>query len=376
MHTRYIMQAEQGKRLLLISFTLLFTSCILTSSMQAQVQILSDSSAIRIIRKGIDLTYNMQFSEAQVTFSQLEKLYPGHPVHLLIKGIMLYWENYPLRPSIPEGEEFERLLFQCIDGCERLKKDDPRADILLTNISARGMLLLYYTDNDMSRRVISIAPGTYHFLKRTFDYTSVSADFYAFTGLYKYYREKYPEIHPIYKPIAALFPHGNKEQGIKELEISATKSIFMRADSYSFLTWIFNNFEKDYSKATAYISTLSELYPKNFSFSITYMKNLLMSQRYDDAERLYNSFSEKVTNPFMLGQILVLNGLIQERKYKNLKLARDYYERGLTTLAGFGPVAREFSGLGYMGLSRICEAEGDQQGMRKNRRKAEEISGS
>jgi len=339
---------------------------------QLKAQILRDSVASRIIRQGVDNTYNFHFAEAHKAAAELSRLYPGHPVNQLYQAVIVYWENYPLRPDTNEGDAFEKLLDNCIKNCEDSKNEDIKAEILLINISARGMLLLYYTDNDQSRRVISIAPSTYRHMRRCFDYTSVSPDFYFFTGLYKYYREKYPEVHPIYKPLAALFPRGNIKEGLSEIEISAKKSIFLKADSYSFLTFIYSNFEKNFPAAISYIKNLSEFYPRNYSFSVMYMKNLVLSSRYDDGEKLYSSFNQKVTNPYMSGQAEVLEGLIQEKKYHNLKKARELYESGLSKIERYGVVGREYTSLGYLGLSRICESEGDAQGMRKNRRKAEE----
>ena len=179
-------------------------------------------------------------------------------------------------------------------------------------------------------------------------------------------------MHPIYKPLAALFRRGNIKEGLSEIEISAKKSIFLKADSYSFLTFIYSNFEKNFPTAISYIKNLSEFYPRNYSFSVMYMKNLVLSSRYDDGEKLYSSFNQKVTNPYMSGQAEVLEGLIQEKKYHNLKKARELYESGLSKIERYGVVGREYTSLGYLGLSRICESEGDAQGMRKNRRKAEE----
>ena len=337
-------------------------------------QILKDTTAMRLIRKGIDYTYNLQFSEAKKNADEMIRLYPDHPVNHLIKGILIYWENYPIIPNSSAGNSFEETLQKCIVLCEENKNTKREAEILLANLSARGMLLLFYSDNNQTRKVIGLASGTYRLIRRSFSYTSVSPDFYFFTGLYNYYREVYPQFHPIYKPIASLFPRGNKEEGLKDLEISAHKSLFLKADSYSFLCWIYLNFEKDFPGSINYIKTLSELYPANKSFSMTYLENLLKMKQYDQAEHLMQSVTVNMKNPYMLAQIDIMNGMLQELKYRNYSQARADYNSGIIKLSDFGAYANQFTAFGYYGISRICSAEGDQQGMRKNLRKAKDLS--
>ncbi|HVN57465.1 MAG TPA: hypothetical protein VMT63_04155 [Bacteroidales bacterium] len=368
------MSTEYLKRKIFCTNLVLIFSGLFTFSLRAQI--FTDTTVMRCIRKGIDYTYNMQFEDADKVFSIVSLKYPDSPVNLLIKGVRTYWENYPMMPNSATAASFEEMLRQCINKCEADKRSELNPEILLTNLSARGMLLLYFTDNGLSRRVISIAPSTYRFLRHSFAFTSVSPDFYFFTGLYNYYREAYPEIHPIYRPIASFFPKGNKALGIRELEISASRSTFLKADSYSFLTWIYTNFEKNFPTAIEFNTRVAELYPSNYTFTITLIKNLFAARRLDEGEKLINSLNDKIKNPFMLAQVQILNGNLREMKYKDLKSARALYEKGISGLSVYGFVGNEFSSIGYFGQSRICESEGDQQGMRKNKRKAEELSGN
>jgi tetratricopeptide (TPR) repeat protein len=374
MHFHRYMLTFQNKRrafssILILTFTIFVSTHVIS-------QILSDTAVMRSIRKGIDFTYGMHFTEARSAFATVARQYPDHPVNLLISSVLLYWENYPLLPGSEPARLFEESLRKCIDKCQAEKKDEMNPELVLTNVSARGMLLLYYTDNGQSRKVISIAPGTYKYMKRSFGFTSVSPDFYFYTGLYNYYREAYPEAHPIYKPIASLFPRGDKKRGIAELEISAAKSTFLKADSYTFLTWIFTNFEKDFPAAIEYNRKVVELYPANYEYAAVLIKNLIAAKRYDEADKYIVNISQKNRNPFISAQLQVLQGLIQEFKTGKKDQARKYYENGLSGLASYGYIGNEFSSLACYGLSRISEAEGDQQASRKFRRKADDLSGN
>ena len=51
------------------------------------------------------------------------------------------------------------------------------------------------------------------------------------------------------KPVLVFFPHGNKKLGLQQLKIAADSSIFLAAESMTFLVGIYQDFEKDPAKA-------------------------------------------------------------------------------------------------------------------------------
>jgi hypothetical protein len=253
-------------------------------------QILKDPSSEMLIKKSIDYIYNYQFNEARASCNIISIQFPGHPVVYLLKGMITYWENFPFLSNLPSSVIFESDLRKCIELCEKQPDQIDESEYLLTNLCARGLLLLFYTDNDLSMEVIHLALGTYHYIRRSFEFTAVHTDFYYFTGIYNYYRKVYPETYPIYKPLAALIPKGDKEQGIKELCKAAVSSIVLRAESLIFLSDIYQRFEGDYQQATYYGKALSELYPGNMEYKEQYIRNLLLIKHYDEAERIISSF--------------------------------------------------------------------------------------
>ena len=250
---------------------LLFLS---TSSIYAQI--LQDSATLRLVKKDIDYIYNLQFEEARETYAKIIAAYPEHPIVFLIRGMMTYWENYPLMNKTSAQTSFEGDMRQCIKLSE--EKTDPvyEAEYLMANLCARGFLLLFYSDNDLVMEVIPLATSTYKYMMRSFDFTSVCSDLYYFTGVYNYYREAYPNIYPVYKSLVFPFPKGDMITGLRELQISATQSVALRAESYVVLSWILLNFEKRYTEALYYSKTLHELYPENPLYVAIYLKNLLL----------------------------------------------------------------------------------------------------
>jgi hypothetical protein len=332
--------------------------CLSTSSLYSQF--LNDSTSINLIRKGIDNVYNFQFDKADKVSEELGKLYPGQPVVYLFKGMVTYWENYPLITTSPARKSFEEEMRKCIELCEKNKNASVQMETLLVNLCARGLLLLFYTDNYLSLDVFPLATSTYQDIRRSFDFTSYYSDFSFFTGVYNYYREAYPEAYPVYKPLAFPFPKGSKVKGLEELQIASNNSIFLKAEAFSFLSAIFLSFENNYQQATYFSKSLHMLYPDNPEYLGAYIKNMLLIKRYDEAEMEMLSSNTSQNNSFFQAQMSIFNGILQEKKYHDIKKAQLFYSKGITDLSLFGSYGNEYAAYAYFGLSRISEINGDK----------------
>lgn len=346
--------------------------CVSTASSKAQV--LRDTATLDMIKKCVDHTYNFQSGEAKILFNKISQRYPGHPVLNLLNAMRTYWESYPLITSSQSRSAFEKDLRSCIELCEKKHNNSDEAEFLLINLCARGMLLLFYADNDLSMEVIPLAGSTYQYIRKAFDYPDLYPDFAFFTGLYNYYREAYPEAHPVYKALAFMFPKGNKAKGLKELQKAAKNSIVLKAESSSFLSGIFISFENDYDSATTFSKSLHDLYPSNLQYLADYIKNMLLVKQYDEAERLITEADKKITNNFCRAELSVFNGIIQEKKYRNYEKAREYYFDGASEISLFGDYGNDIKSFAYFGLSRLCDDKSEKHLKRTYRKKAMDLS--
>jgi hypothetical protein len=350
---------------------LVFSLCVTTG---AQAQILRDTSTLNLMCKGVDYIYNLQFTRAREVYAKVKQAYPEHPMTYVFKGLITYWENYPLIPSSHARDSYEKDMKHAIALCEKKTHPDNEAEYLLSNVGARGMLLLFYADNDLSMDVFAWASSTYQLIKQTFGFTKTYADFYFFTGLYNYYRETYPESHPVYKSLAFLFPKGDKEKGLQELQIASKNAIVLKAEAFSFLTGIYISFENNYQQAYFYSKSLHELYPGNMQYLAIYIKNLLLVKRYGEAESLIKSSRSVFPNPYYQAQLCILDGILYEKRYHDLKQAQSYYTKGIRDIAPYGGFGSEFAAYGYFGLSRISDTRGDKHLKKQYRKQAMDLA--
>ena len=343
---------------------------MISGTSPTEAQILQDTTTLRLVKKDIDYIYNLQFRDARELYTEIINDYPEHPVGYLLKGMMTYWENYPLLNTSPARTSFEEDLRQCIRVSEKNTNPEHEAEYLLANLCARGFLLMYYSDNNIVMEVIPLATSSYKYMRRSFDFTSSCSDLYYFTGVYNYYIEAYPKAYPVYKPLTLMFPSGDIEAGLNQLNTASVSSVVLRAEAFFILTYIYENFENDYYKAYKYSGTLHETYPQNLRFITSYIKNLLFLKRYEEADKLIESQLAESPNQYFQAQIFIFKGILKEKRDFDNEVAEQFYNKGIRNLTQFGNYGDEYAAYGYFGLSRISEAKGERQAGRLYRKEA------
>jgi hypothetical protein len=178
--------------------------------------------------------------------------------------------------------------------------------------------------------------------------------------VYNYYIVAYPKAYPVYKPLTLMFPSGDMQAGLDQLNTASINSIALRAESAYILTYIYVNFENDYSLAYKYSRSLHEHYPENLRYMAVYLKNILLLKRYDEAEKLIDSLGTGRSNKYFQAQISIFKGILSEKKYLDNKAAQQYYNKGILDISLFGDYGNEYAAYGYFGLSRISGADGEK----------------
>lgn len=351
----------------------LFLLLIFFSSLVAEGQVLKDSESLEIVKKTVDHIYNMRFQEASEISAGIDTKYPGHPVHLLLNGLIIYWREYPLLSDSKFTSEFEKLMFGCIEECEKPGNEDD-AEFLLTNLCARGSLLGFYAGADLHSKAFSLGRSTYRLLRKSFRYQEEFPDFNFFTGLYNYYREAYPEAHPLYKPVFSLFPSGNKQMGLEDLQKAFNGSIFLKAEAATFLSSINKFFENDYEKSNHYSEVIFNYYPGNIVYLLNCIEDQLLTKQYDEAEELLAHRLTRTENVYFQAQLTVLNGILSEKKYNDSDKAEKLYLQGIETLSEFSSYGKQYMAFANYGLSRISASRNDNHYQRVYRRRANDLT--
>jgi hypothetical protein len=350
----------------------IFVVYLITRSILTDAQVLNDTASLNLVKKTVDQIYNMRFSDATETTNLLGSIYPEHPVVFLLRGMITYWEGYPLLSGSEKSREFEKQIRLCIKRSDEYEPEN-EAEFLLTNLCARGSLLAFYTGNELPSKAFSLGRTTYRYLRRAFKFTDTFPDFLFFTGLYNYYREAYAEAHPVYRPFMGFFPRGDRDKGMQELRTAFRKSIFLKAEASTFLSSNYKYFENDFANATYFSKLIFNEFPGNIVYRINSIEDLLLVQEYDDAQALISSASPGTINRYYQAQIMILNAVLAE-KSKDLNRAEEGYRNGIKIISEFRNYGDQYSAYAYFGLSRISALRNDNHNQRVYRRKALDLT--
>jgi hypothetical protein len=115
------------------------------------------------------------------------------------------------------------------------------------------------------------------------------------------------------------------------------------------------------------------LYPHNPHYLGSYIKNLLLIKRYDEAEKIILS-SDDLSNPFFQAQLTIFKGIIQEKKYRDADQAKEFYIYGIRHIAAYREFGNEYASYAYFGLSRISDMDGDIPNKKNYRKLAEKLA--
>jgi len=343
-----------------IKLIVLFTLIFMTPKFASPKDFWEDKNMLDSIKIGIHCTYNFEFDKAEIIFKKANVEYPNHPAVLMCEALILYWKYYPLQPNTETGNKFESLLLESLSESKQILQERPNHQ--LANFIAmmpRMMLLGYYADNGLPIKAIPHLSIAYKSVRRGFGFYQKTPEFYFSTGLYNYYREAYPEANPFYKPIVYLFPEGNKETGLKDLYKCWQTSGFIGAEALYFVSYIYINFEANYSEGVKYGCELNGKYPNNPLFAELYIQLLLLNKQYNEAEVVVNDIKSKMgLSDYFKITLSVYDAIIIEHNKTNLNLAENTYQSVVESMRKFGNYSRRYSAYAYFGLSRINKTKG------------------
>lgn len=351
---------------------LLFTVFVLSS----KALVFEDQKMAAKIKLGVDYAYNYEFDKAYEIYDTLVKVYPRHPARFLYRAMLIYWEEFPIVPESFAHKDFENNLTHAISISESwLEKDEDNHVAVFYSLIGRLMLMQFYADNGISNRVIPHITKTYRHAMKGIDNKEVLSEFYFSTGIYNYYREAYPEAHPIYKPLVFFFPKGNKVKGIDQLEFCWENAVFTSPEAMSFLAYIHLYFEHDYYSGINYTRELRERFPNNLHYISYHIQMLLLKGNYRKAMLeidLMRNRANDDTYYILLAE--VYSGIIQEKEFKNYKKAEKHHLRAINLSEEFGDFINTPLSYSYFSLSRIYANKELSDKAKDYRKKAKDIA--
>lgn len=333
----------------------------------AQVRLLPSHPLLSEIEPAVRLIYNYRFDTALVLISRIEQEIPDHPAVPLLKALWQYHNNFPLITGTAETDQYMALCSEAVNRC-RVYLDNNPDDLegVSFDMLARAMINLVYVDNGETMKVALGASALYRQVAKGFHLMDQFSEFYFTTGLYNYYREAYPVAHPVYKPVASLFPKGSKKTGLEQLKYAASHCIFLRAEALFYLSLIYLNYEDQPQLAAMLTSRLMALYPDNAYYLGVHIEMLFINSHFEEADALIAKLAQAGRkNSFHRMKYLIFRGIYEDRVLHRPESAKKYLEAGIRLTGQFNRYDESVRTMAYFALSRVYRQTGEQSKAQK-----------
>jgi hypothetical protein len=252
------------------------------------------------ITETVNALYNFEFEKAERGFKVMEYQYPDHPLPYFLQGLSTWWK---IAPDI-ENKRFDDLFLKqmdvVIDKAKKILDKEPdnkeAAFFLAGAYGFQGRLL---SERKSWTRATFAGKNALKYLNLSRGEEELNPELLLGDALFNYFSVWIPENYPILKPVVALFPKGNKELGLKQLEDVAQNAFYARVEAQYFLFRLYASDEKQPYKALAITDYLHSKFPNNPYFHRSYARHLYTVGRIveskEHSEEILRRIEEKWT---------------------------------------------------------------------------------
>jgi tetratricopeptide (TPR) repeat protein len=244
------------------------------------------------ILKGIDLIYDHRFDDAEDLFERVIARHPDKPVGYFYLA-MVSWSRLASGFWSPDiVQEFKDRIDRTIDMAEALagKKMAGSYDFFYLGgaLGFKGRFEL------MKGNWVSsffLATDAIDALKRCLEMDPDNKDVLLGIGTFDYYTAR---LSGVLKFLTYLLLHkGNKEEGLKKLNIAANEAIYSATESKSLLLHVYLFLEQDFDNALIVSSELAKKYPENPRFKFFQGVSCIRLKMYPKYEETVNELRQR-----------------------------------------------------------------------------------
>lgn len=269
----------------------------------------------QLLREGLNQMYSYNLQEAGKAFDELVRLFPEHPIGYMHKAEVVWWQALRDNKNPKLEADFERFTGLAVDKGQTLLKQNPRDFYALLYVAAAyGNRTRYniYINKSYYRAMRSGTKG-YDFVGPAHALRPDYVDCLIGTGAYNYFAGSIPTLLRIFTWM--FTPSGDRNQGIRQLEVAARKGEYGQVAAKTVLLGIYYN-EKRFDDYQRLISELIEQFPTNPVF-VTWLADFhIRRERLEEGSQRLAMLLDKT-----------------ELAGSSLCLAQVHYERGRVSLA-------------------------------------------
>lgn len=323
-------------------------------------QLFNDKDRLALVKRTVDFIYNVEEDSALQYIDSVEMQLPNHPVVPMLRGMKILWENIPLVTVDSIFRKFRFQMSEVIRLSGRMdgeRQEHPEA--IFFEMAARGLLAEYYADDDQYMKAVNEASKTYQLLKLGFDLQEEVPEFLFTSGLYNYFRERYPERYPVYRSFVWLFRSGDIEKGLEQLREASEVTVISKVEATVYLAYIYLRYEYKPMKAQHYLANLQRQYPNNYYITAKLLESYADGKNFENADRTTIGLLLASDRPYYQLAGKAFNGLYHEKMLNDQEAALRFYKEAISAGSGILGHGEYYRSLTYLGMGRIYYSQGD-----------------
>lgn len=236
------------------------------------------------VTKAINSMYDFDFPTAERDFAVIMYQYPNHPLPDFLMALGYWWRIEVDVTNTRFDNIFIQYLERANDKAEELLDQDPtNKEAAFFLAAGYGFMGRLYSERKSWTKATFAGRNALKYMEMSRGEEEFNPELLLGDALFNYFSVWIPENYPLLRPVVALFPKGNKQLGLQQLETVASNAFYTRVEAMYFLFRLYASEEKKPYEALRISEYLHGKFPNNPYFHRSYSRHLYSVGRWTES---------------------------------------------------------------------------------------------
>lgn len=237
------------------------------------------------ITEAVNSLYDFDFEVAERGFKLMAYNYPEHPLPYFLMGLSQWWKIAPDTGNQDYDDVFFGYMQETIGKAQAIFDADPdnkeAAFFLAAGYGFEGRL---HSERRNWTKAAFAGRNALKYLELSRGEEELNVELLLGDALFNYFSVWIPKNYPLLRPVMMLFPKGDQNLGLKQLEEVSDNAFYARVEAQYFLFRLYASEERKPYDALRITSYLHDKYPNNPYFHRFYARQLYAVGRTGEAK--------------------------------------------------------------------------------------------
>ncbi len=332
------------------------------------------------ITDAVNSMYNFDFEKAERGFAVMRHTYPEHPLPYFLMGLSQWWKIAVDTENKKHDKAFHTYMETAIEKASAIfEGDSENKEAAFFLAGAHGFQGRLHSERQNWTKAALSGKNALKYLEYSKGEEELNPELLLGDALFNYFSVWIPKNYPLLKPVMLLFPKGDQELGLQQLEEVAENAFYARVEAQYFLFRLYASEERQPFKALNITSYLHGKYPNNPYFHRFFARQLYAVGRGPDAYEVSLEILERIEEGWTgyeanSGRYAAFFAAQHYEKTGQTELAKQHYRKTIS----FGEETENQESGYYLysliQLGKIATTENDKQKAREYFDKVKKIA--